>query len=101
MLFILFDFLHVCMSLIMMMTMKKKTMVLLMIVMSESFETFFLSKGHHPKEGREEGKQGRREGGIKDYLMSRTRSWSCLMLKWVFYGDNKTTVRIFKTGCTL
>ena len=40
MLFILFDFLHVCMSLIMMMTMKKKTMVLLMIVMSESFETF-------------------------------------------------------------
>jgi len=41
MLFI-FDFLHVCMSLIMMMTMKKRTMVLLLIVMSESFETFYI-----------------------------------------------------------
>lgn len=39
MLFI-FDFLHVCMSLTMMMSMKKRTMVLLMIAMSESFETF-------------------------------------------------------------
>ena len=45
MLFI-FDFLHVCMSLIMMMSMKKRTMVLLLIVMSESFETllkYFIS----------------------------------------------------------
>lgn len=41
MLFI-FDFLHVFMSLIMMMTMKKRTMVLLMIVMSESFGTYFI-----------------------------------------------------------
>lgn len=52
----------------------------------------FRVKKRHRKEERETRKG---EGGRKDHLMIGLGPGH--LMKWVFYGDNETTVGIFKT----